>query len=162
MRFMSCSSCGILLTSCMFSQNIEPTSDRNWQLFGEAHVERFSGATADNPISRSNFEAEVGVGFITCFKHACIEVSLEQKQSRRKIFQCRKCCRERSDSHLCGKRLAICTARVCFTCFDRFCSTRITGIAWVGRIRDALLHGFLRSTRVAGRASHSSASNCRE
>lgn len=39
----------------------------NWQIFGEALFEYFSGEVRDSPIARSNYEAEVGVGFIYVF-----------------------------------------------------------------------------------------------
>jgi outer membrane scaffolding protein for murein synthesis (MipA/OmpV family) len=39
----------------------------NWQIFGEVLYERFGSDVADSPITRSNYEAEVGVGFIYAF-----------------------------------------------------------------------------------------------
>lgn len=39
----------------------------NWQVFGEVFYERYSGDIDDSPIARSNYEAEVGVGFIYLF-----------------------------------------------------------------------------------------------
>lgn len=39
----------------------------NWQIFGEALYERFGSDVADSPITRSNYEAEIGVGFIYVF-----------------------------------------------------------------------------------------------
>jgi outer membrane scaffolding protein for murein synthesis (MipA/OmpV family) len=39
----------------------------NWQIFGEALYERFSSDVQDSPIARSNYEAEVSVGFIYVF-----------------------------------------------------------------------------------------------
>lgn len=39
----------------------------NWQLYGEALFEYFSSEVRDSPIARSNYEAEVGVGFIYIF-----------------------------------------------------------------------------------------------
>jgi hypothetical protein len=39
----------------------------NWQLFGEALYEHYSDDIADSPISRKNYEAEVGIGFIYVF-----------------------------------------------------------------------------------------------
>lgn len=39
----------------------------NWQLYGEALFEYFSREVQDSPIARSNYEAEVGVGFIYIF-----------------------------------------------------------------------------------------------
>lgn len=41
--------------------------NENWQIFGEALYERFSGEVRDSPIARSGYEAEVGVGFIYIF-----------------------------------------------------------------------------------------------
>jgi outer membrane scaffolding protein for murein synthesis (MipA/OmpV family) len=39
----------------------------NWQIFGEALYEHYSSDIADSPISRNDYEAEVGVGFIYVF-----------------------------------------------------------------------------------------------
>jgi outer membrane scaffolding protein for murein synthesis (MipA/OmpV family) len=39
----------------------------NWQVFGEALYERYSSDITDSPIARSNYEAEVGLGFIFLF-----------------------------------------------------------------------------------------------
>lgn len=39
----------------------------NWQVFGEALYEHFSGDVQDSPIARSNYEAEVSAGFIYVF-----------------------------------------------------------------------------------------------
>ncbi|WMS88415.1 MipA/OmpV family protein [Pleionea litopenaei] len=41
--------------------------NNNWQIFGEAFYERFSSEIENSPIARSNFEAEVSVGFIYLF-----------------------------------------------------------------------------------------------
>ncbi len=41
--------------------------DENWQVFGEALLERYGSDVADSPITRKNFEAEVGIGFIYVF-----------------------------------------------------------------------------------------------
>lgn len=41
--------------------------NENWQIFGEALYERFGGDAADSPISRNDYEAEIGVGFIYVF-----------------------------------------------------------------------------------------------
>ena len=38
-----------------------------WQIYGEALYERYSSDIEDSPIARSNYEAEVGVGFIYLF-----------------------------------------------------------------------------------------------
>ncbi|ROQ20536.1 outer membrane scaffolding protein for murein synthesis (MipA/OmpV family) [Marinimicrobium koreense] len=39
----------------------------NWQIFGEVLYEHFSSDIQDSPIARSDYEAEVGVGFIYIF-----------------------------------------------------------------------------------------------
>jgi outer membrane protein len=39
----------------------------HWQVFGEALYERFSSEVRDSPIARSNYEAEVSIGFIYVF-----------------------------------------------------------------------------------------------
>lgn len=41
--------------------------NEHWQIFGEALYEYFSSEVRDSPIARSNYEAEVGVGFIYLF-----------------------------------------------------------------------------------------------
>jgi outer membrane scaffolding protein for murein synthesis (MipA/OmpV family) len=41
--------------------------NENWQIFGEAVYEGYSGDIKDSPIARNNYEAEVGVGFIYAF-----------------------------------------------------------------------------------------------
>lgn len=41
--------------------------DQNWQIFGEALYERFSSEVKASPIARSDYEAEIGVGFIYRF-----------------------------------------------------------------------------------------------
>jgi outer membrane scaffolding protein for murein synthesis (MipA/OmpV family) len=41
--------------------------NQNWQIFGEALYERFSSDVKASPIARSNYEAEVGVGFVYRF-----------------------------------------------------------------------------------------------
>lgn len=43
------------------------TINENWQIFGEVLYEYFGSDIQDSPIARSNFEAEVGVGFIYLF-----------------------------------------------------------------------------------------------
>jgi MipA family protein len=40
---------------------------QNWQIFGEALYERFSSDVKASPIARSDYEAEVGVGFVYRF-----------------------------------------------------------------------------------------------
>jgi MipA family protein len=39
----------------------------NWQVYGEALYERFSSEVQKSPIARSDYEAEVGIGFIYIF-----------------------------------------------------------------------------------------------
>jgi len=39
----------------------------NWQLYGEALFEYYSSEVRNSPIARSNYEAEVGFGFIYIF-----------------------------------------------------------------------------------------------
>jgi outer membrane protein len=39
----------------------------NWQIFGEVFYEQFGSDVADSLITRSNYEAEVGIGFIYVF-----------------------------------------------------------------------------------------------
>lgn len=39
----------------------------NWQIFGEALYEHYSSDVRSSPIARSNYEAEVGIGFIYVF-----------------------------------------------------------------------------------------------
>jgi len=41
--------------------------NENWQIFGEALYERYVSEVADSPITRNNYEAEVGIGFIYVF-----------------------------------------------------------------------------------------------
>ncbi|OEY67514.1 MipA/OmpV family protein [Marinobacter sp. X15-166B] len=41
--------------------------NENWQVFGEVLYERYSSEIEDSPISRNNYEAEAGVGFIYVF-----------------------------------------------------------------------------------------------
>ena len=41
--------------------------NENWQLYGEALFEYYSSDVRDSPIARSNYEAEVGIGFIYIF-----------------------------------------------------------------------------------------------
>jgi outer membrane protein len=41
--------------------------NENWQVFGEALYERFSSEVQESPIARSNYEAEVSVGFLYVF-----------------------------------------------------------------------------------------------
>lgn len=39
----------------------------NWQIFGEALYEAYGSDVSDSPISRNDYEAEIGVGFIYVF-----------------------------------------------------------------------------------------------
>ena len=41
--------------------------NENWQIFGEVLYEYFASDIQDSPIARSNYEAEVGIGFIYVF-----------------------------------------------------------------------------------------------
>ncbi|MDO6707599.1 MipA/OmpV family protein [Photobacterium sp. 1_MG-2023] len=41
--------------------------NENWQVFGEALYEVYGSDVSDSPISRNNYEAEIGVGFIYVF-----------------------------------------------------------------------------------------------
>lgn len=41
--------------------------NKNWQIYGEALFEYFSSEVRSSPIARSNYEAEVGIGFIYKF-----------------------------------------------------------------------------------------------
>lgn len=43
------------------------TINENWQIFGEVLYEHFGSDIQDSPIARSNYEAEVGIGFIYVF-----------------------------------------------------------------------------------------------
>ena len=50
-----------------FNYNYRHYINENWQIFGEAVYERYGNDIEDSPIARSNYEAEVGVGFIYVF-----------------------------------------------------------------------------------------------
>lgn len=41
--------------------------NQNWQLFGEALYEHYSDEIADSPVSRNDYEAEIGIGLIYIF-----------------------------------------------------------------------------------------------
>lgn len=41
--------------------------NKNWQIYGEALYEYFDSEVRDSPIARSNYEAEIGIGFIYLF-----------------------------------------------------------------------------------------------
>ena len=47
--------------------NYRRNINENWQIVGEAVYERYSSDIEDSPIARSNYEAEIGVGFIYVF-----------------------------------------------------------------------------------------------
>lgn len=47
--------------------NYRHNLSENWQIFGEAVYEHYSSDIKKSPIARSNYEAEVGVGFIYIF-----------------------------------------------------------------------------------------------
>jgi MipA family protein len=53
--------------SIVVNYNYRKYINQNWQIFGEALYERYSGDIEDSPIARNNYEAEVGVGFIYVF-----------------------------------------------------------------------------------------------
>jgi outer membrane scaffolding protein for murein synthesis (MipA/OmpV family) len=55
------------LRSVGVNYNFRHGLQHNWQLYGEALFEYFSREVRDSPIARSNYEAEVGVGFIYIF-----------------------------------------------------------------------------------------------
>jgi outer membrane scaffolding protein for murein synthesis (MipA/OmpV family) len=50
-----------------FNYNYRQYINENWQIFGEAVYEWYSSDIQDSPIARSNYEAEVGIGFIYVF-----------------------------------------------------------------------------------------------
>ena len=50
-----------------FNYNYRQNINENWQIFGEAVYEHFSSDIGDSPITRNNYEAEVGVGFVYVF-----------------------------------------------------------------------------------------------
>ena len=41
--------------------------NESWQIFGEALYEIYGSDVSDSPISRNDYEAEIGVGFIYIF-----------------------------------------------------------------------------------------------
>ena len=47
--------------------NYRHNINENWQIVGEAVYEGYSSDIKDSPIARSNYEAEVGIGFIYVF-----------------------------------------------------------------------------------------------
>ena len=50
-----------------FNYNYRNYVNENWQVFGEVLYERFGSDVRVSPIARSNYEAEVGIGFIYIF-----------------------------------------------------------------------------------------------
>ena len=50
-----------------FNYNYRRYLNEHWQLFGEALYEHYSSEIQDSPLSRSDFEAEIGGGFIYVF-----------------------------------------------------------------------------------------------
>lgn len=55
------------LRSVGVDYNFRYNINRHWQVYGEALFEYFSSDVRDSPIARSDYEAEVGVGFIYVF-----------------------------------------------------------------------------------------------
>jgi outer membrane scaffolding protein for murein synthesis (MipA/OmpV family) len=55
------------LRSVGIDYNYRHNINRNWQIYGEALYEYFSSDVRSSPIARSNYEAEIGVGFIYIF-----------------------------------------------------------------------------------------------
>lgn len=55
------------LRSIGIDYNYRHNINDNWQIFGEALYEHFSSDVRTSPIARSNYEAEVGIGFIYIF-----------------------------------------------------------------------------------------------
>lgn len=50
-----------------FNYNYRRYISDNWQIFGEAVYERYGSDIKKSPISRNNYEAEAGIGFIYVF-----------------------------------------------------------------------------------------------
>jgi outer membrane protein len=50
-----------------FNYNYRSYINENWQIFGEVLYERFGSDVGASPIARSDYEAEVGIGFIYVF-----------------------------------------------------------------------------------------------
>lgn len=55
------------LRSIGIDYNLRHNVHDHWQIYGEALFEYFSSEVRDSPIARSNYEAEIGVGFIYLF-----------------------------------------------------------------------------------------------
>ena len=50
-----------------FNYNYRHYINQHWQIFGEVVYEHYGSDIKDSPISRNNYEAEVGIGFIYVF-----------------------------------------------------------------------------------------------
>lgn len=55
------------LRSIGLDYNLRHHVHDNWQIYGEALFEYFGSEVRDSPISRSDYEAEIGIGFIYLF-----------------------------------------------------------------------------------------------
>jgi len=55
------------LRSVGIDYNLRHYVHDHWQIYGEALFEYFGSELRDSPISRSDYEAEIGVGFIYLF-----------------------------------------------------------------------------------------------
>ncbi|MBZ9612447.1 MipA/OmpV family protein [Rheinheimera maricola] len=55
------------LRSIGIDYNYRHNINDNWQIFAEALYEHFSSDVRNSPIARSNYEAEIGIGFIYIF-----------------------------------------------------------------------------------------------
>jgi outer membrane scaffolding protein for murein synthesis (MipA/OmpV family) len=55
------------LRSIGIDYNYRHYINENWQIFGEALFEYFGSEVRDSPIARSNYEGEIGIGFIYLF-----------------------------------------------------------------------------------------------
>ncbi|WP_068545138.1 MipA/OmpV family protein [Thalassotalea crassostreae] len=50
-----------------FNYNYRHYINEQWQIFGEAVYEQYVGDIEDSPITRNNYDAEVGAGFVYVF-----------------------------------------------------------------------------------------------
>ena len=55
------------LRSLGIDYNYRKYINANWQIHGEALFEYFGSEVRDSPVARSNYEAEIGIGFIYLF-----------------------------------------------------------------------------------------------
>ncbi|TRW48364.1 MipA/OmpV family protein [Aliidiomarina halalkaliphila] len=55
------------IRSVGINYNYRHIINKNWQIFGEALYEHFSSDVRKSPIARSDYEAEIGIGFIYVF-----------------------------------------------------------------------------------------------